>query len=58
MWQKRVLFVLQKNHVFHMRSVWEHIYRLHCNHLVVAVEQLQVACLGSWVAADINDFPW
>ena len=33
----------------------EHIYRLNGSHLVVVVHQLQVASLGSWVAAYIYD---
>ena len=33
----------------------EHIYRLNGSHLVVVIHQLQVASLGSWVAAYIYD---
>ena len=47
----------QQNHVLYMRSVREHVYRLHDANLVVGIHQLKVACLGSRVATDVDNAP-
>ena len=38
-----------------MMRMREHIYRLHSNHLVIHIKQLQVTCLGSRITAHINN---
>ena len=38
-----------------MVGMGEHIHGLYGRHLVLGIEQLEVACLGGGVAADIDD---
>ena len=38
-----------------MVSVWEHIHRLNGHHLILGIEQLEVACLSSRVTAHIHN---
>ena len=38
-----------------MMGLWEHVHRLYCHHFILYIQELQVASLGSRVAADIDD---
>ena len=46
---------LQKNDIFHMLSVREHVDRLHLHNFISRVEQLEVAGLSGRIAAYIHD---
>ena len=41
-----------------MVGVWEHVDWLYGGDFVFDVEELEVACLCGWVAADIDDATW
>ena len=46
---------VQADNVLHVVRVGEHIHRLHSRHLVLRIEQGQVAGLCGGVATDIDD---
>ena len=49
------LFHFQKDDIFDMWRVWEHVDRLNSRHAISGIEILQVACLGGRITADIDD---